>query len=407
MTKVAVSAALLAGTLLGLVGVGVVAGSAPAGAASGSPVVIGDLCSCTGPEASTISQTTNVMEAWASWVNSHGGLGGHPVQLMVKDDGYSPTNAVVDAQDFVSAHVAAIFDNSDEDPSWGPIAEKAGIPVLGGQETDSGWQNPDFYPPGGTFNYTNANGAIMEKKAGIKNLAVLYCAEVAICKESTDDGKPVAAKYGIKYVYESAIGFAAPNYTAECLAAKEAGAKAMTVGDASAVVEKVVENCATQGYTPIQTSSDGTVAIAWLGIKAFDGNLDTQSDLPWFVHDSATQTMYAALDKYAPGVPKGPNFGEVVLQSWADGALLQEAVKTAKATSSTAITSALIKQGLYGLPAGDTLGGLAPSALHYVKGQPANNSCFYEMGIQNSKFVWLNSHKPICAPLVKPGTMPS
>ncbi len=395
-----VSIAVVAGSLVWL---GAVVGhGTQAGAATATPVVIGDICSCTGPEASSISQTTATMQAWASWVNSHGGLAGHQVQLIVKDDGYNPGNAVIDAKDLVSAnHAIAIFDNSDEDPSWAAYVQQQGVPVLGGQETDSGYKNPDFFPPGATFNYTNPVGAIVAKQHHIKTEAALYCVEVAICAESVHGGAKIAAKYGIKYVYTAGIGFAAPNYTAECLAAKQAGAQAMTVGDASAIVDKVAQDCATQGYKPIELSSDGTVAIAWLGIPAMEGNIDTQANLPWFVHSSATKTMYAALDKYAPDVPKGQNFGEIVLQSWSDGAELQAAVAAGHLSATP--TSAEILAGLYALPSGTTLGGLAPP-LHFVKGQPANNSCFFVMGIKNKQFVELNGGKTVCASLFKPGT---
>ena len=388
-----------AGSLMGL-------GAASAGAAAKSTVLIADLCSCTGPEASTISQTTNVMQAWASWVNSHGGLAGHPVQLIVKDDDYNPGQAISNAQAVIAQHVAAIFDNSDEDPSFAPYVAAAGIPVLGGQETDSGWQNADFYPPGGTFNYTNSDGAIVAKRAGVKQMAALYCVEVAICKESTVQGQQVASHYGIKYVYTTGISFAAPSFTAQCLAAKQAGATAMTVGDASAIVTHVVQDCASQGYKPVQLSSDGTVAIEWLKNPAFNGNIDTQSDIPWFVRNSATAPMYAALAKYAPGVASGPNFGEVAIQSWADGALLQAAVAASPPVNST-VTPAEVKRGLYSLPANTTLGGITPSPLHFVPGKPANNSCVDLMGIKNGKFVVLNGGKAICAPLVKAGTLPT
>ena len=57
--------------------------------------------------------------------------------------------------------------------------------------------------------------------------------------------------------------------------------------------------------------------------------------------------MYAALNKYAPQVPKGQNFGEVVLQSWSDGAELQAAV--AAGHLSAMPTSAEIINGLYAL----------------------------------------------------------
>ena len=382
--------------------------AAPAGAASSaSGVTVADLCSCTGPEASSISQTTATMQAWASWVNSHGGLAGHPVNLVVLDDGYSAAKALANAQTAINQdHAVAIFDNSDEDPSFASVVKAANVPVLGGQETESGWQNSDFFPAGATFNYTNSVGAIIAKDTGVKKIAALYCVEVSICEQSVDEGKLIASHYGIQYVYTAGIGFAAPNYTAQCLAAKQSGATAMSVGDASQIVEHVVQDCSAQDYTPRQLSSDGTVAIAWLTIPAFNGNIDSQSDFLWFVHDSATATMYDALDKYAPQVPSGPNFGEIVLQSWADGALLQAAVQAAKATSSTSITSAEIEKGLYGLPSGETLGGLSPP-LHFVKGQPANNSCFYEMGIKNAKFVVLHGGTTICAPLVKAGTMPT
>ena len=389
-----------------LVGLGTAVGSSSAGAATKSPVLIADLCSCTGPEASTISQTTAIMQAWASYVNSKGGLAGHPVQLIVKDDDYNPGQAISNAQAVIAQHVAAIFDNSDEDPSFAPYVAAAGIPVLGGQETDSGWQNADFYPAGGTFNYTSSNLSITEKKYGIKKLATMYCSEVAICKESTLQGTKVGLHYGITTVYSVAINFAAPSYTAECLAAKQAGATALTVGDASAVVTKVTQDCATQGYTPKQFSSDGTVAIEWLSVPAFNGNVDTQSDIPWFVKNSATAPMYTALAKYAPSVPTGPNFGEVAIQSWADGALLQAAV-AAKPPINGTVTPAEIKTGLYNLPPNTTLGGITPSPLHFVRGKPANNSCVDLMGISGGKFVVLNGGKPICAPLVKAGTLPT
>ena len=87
-----------------------------AGAATKAPIVIGDVCSCTGPEASSVAQTTPTLQAWAKYVTAHGGIQGHPVQLIVKDDGYNPTTSLADVQTLVTAdHVVALFDNSDVD----------------------------------------------------------------------------------------------------------------------------------------------------------------------------------------------------------------------------------------------------------------------------------------------------
>ena len=367
--------------------------SQPAGAASKSAVIIGDLCSCTGPEASTISQTTDVVNAWAKSVNAEGGLDGHPVQIVVKDDGYNPATSLSDAQSLVEQnHVIAIFDNSDEDAAWESYIAKAKVPVLGATEADAGYKNADFFPPGATFNYSNGAGAVAAHKAGIKTEAILYCAEVAICQESSEEAKALLPKLGMKLVYSTSIGFAAPNYSAQCLAAKQSGAESMAVGDASAIVTKVAENCATQGFKPIELSADGSVAIAWLGVPAMEGNIDVQGDIPWFVHNSVTKPMYTALNKYAPGVAAGPNFGEVVVQSWAAGVLLQLAAANLSATPTTAD----IYKGLYALK-GTTLKGLA-APITFHKGAPASNPCFFEMGIKNAKFVTLNGGKYFCVP---------
>jgi len=81
--------ALAAGLLLSasLVVVGAVATTA--GASTSQPIVLGDICSCTGPEASSIAQTSPTIQAWASWENAHGGIDGHKVEVIVKDDGYN------------------------------------------------------------------------------------------------------------------------------------------------------------------------------------------------------------------------------------------------------------------------------------------------------------------------------
>jgi len=367
-----------------------------AGAASSkAPMVIGDLCSCTGPEASTISQTTDVVNAWASSVNAKGGIGGHKVQIVVKDDGYNPTTSLADAQALVQQnHVIAIFDNSDEDTVWASYIKTQKVPVFGATEANAGYQNSDFFPPGGTFNYSDGAGAVAAHKAGIKTEAILYCVEVAICQQSSIEAQTILPKLGMKLVFSAGIGFAAPNYSAQCLAAKQSGAQSMAVGDASAIVTKVAQNCATQGYSPIELSADGSVAIAWLGVPAMNGNIDVQGDIPWFVHNAATKPMYDALNKYAPGVTTGPNFGEVVVQSWAASVLFELAANAGHLSAKP--TSAQILNGIYTLK-NTTLDGLsAPITFH--KGQPASNPCFYEMGIKNAKFVTLGGGKPFCVP---------
>lgn len=325
----------------------------------------------------------------------------------MKDDEYNPGQALIAAKSLVQSHVAAIIANSDELPAWLSVASQAGVPVVGAQDFTQGYTSADVFPPGGTSNYAIVASALMAKNAGITKVASLYCVEVAACQEGSATQASVSAKHGVKYVYRAGISFSAPNYTAECLAAKQAGATGMWVGDASAIVASVAKSCATQGYTPTQFSGDGIVAIGWLKIPAFNGTIAYQPNLPWFVKNKATAAMYAALDKYAPDVPAGPNFGEEVVQNWAAGVLVQEAVRAASPSAGTAVTPAVVKKGLYSLPAGENLGGLAAQTISFKKGQLANFNCFYIMGIKNGKFVQKQGGKPLCVPLMKPGWSPS
>ena len=68
-------------------------------------------------------------------------------------------------------------------------------------------------------------------------------------------------KYGVKLAYNTQISFSAPSYAAECLAAQQAGVKALFIGDSVTVVESVAKDCAQQGYFPTMLASDGAVGI--------------------------------------------------------------------------------------------------------------------------------------------------
>jgi branched-chain amino acid transport system substrate-binding protein len=377
-------------------GVTSVALSQPAAAAKAlSPINIGDIASLTGPEASSIDQTTEVLEAWAKSVNAKGGLQGHRVNLIVKDDGYNPTTSLAQVESMVSTdHIVALVDNSDVDTSWYTYVEQNKVPVIGGQTEDGPYENADFFDPGSTFNVFTIGEAYLAKLVHSKASSDLYCAEVALCSQALGPLRTNLPKFGSKLVYASAISFAAPSYAAECIAAKQAGATSMTVGDATSVVTKVVQDCAAQGYDPIQLSGDGTVGISWLTIPQFNGNVDAQPDISFFVHNAATEPMYTALRKYYPSQLTNPNFGEIVIENWADAILIQDAIGAVKLASTP--TAAEVTAGMYALPKNTTLGGLTPP-LNFKKGKPTTNACFFYMGIKNGKFIVLKTVKqPTC-----------
>jgi branched-chain amino acid transport system substrate-binding protein len=370
--------------------------SQPASAASAkAPINIGDIASLTGPEASSIDQTTQVLEAWVKTVNATGGIQGHKVNLIIKDDGYNPSTSLSEVEGMVTgSHVVAIVDNSDVDTAWYKYVEQNKVPVIGGQTEDGPDESTDFFDPGSTYKAFSAGEAYLAKLAHSKVTADLYCAEVALCSEGNAALKAAFTKVGTNLAYTTAISFSAPSYAAQCLAAKQAGATSMTVGDATSVVVKVVQDCASQGYDPVQLSADGTLGISWLSVPQFNGNVDAQPDIPFFVHNAATNPMYTALKKYYPQQLTNPNFGEIVVENWADAILMQDALGAVKLASTP--TAGEMTAGMYALPQGTTLGGLTPP-LHFHKGKTTPNTCFFYMGIKNAKFIELkNTAQPTC-----------
>jgi len=368
--------------------------SQSAGAATTlKPIVAGLICSCSGVEASTISQTEPSLEAWVAWVNAHGGVQGHHVKLIVKDDALNPATSVTDAKTLISVdHVVVLFDNSDLDIAWASYAQAHHVPVLGGVLTDPGYSNQYFVPPSTTYNYIANSAVLVLKKAGVTKVAQLYCAEVATCAQSVNAEGPALAKANIKVTYKAAISSAAPSYTAQCLAAKQSGANGITVAESSVQVTQVAEDCAAQAYEPIQTSGDGTVVSTWLKIPAMNNSVDFEEDYPWFLHNAVTKDMYAALNKYEPALLSSQNFSEISLITWTTGVELQEAAALGHMGATP--TSASILNGLHKFH-GQTLGGLAPP-LTFQNGKTANNDCVFLMGIKNGKFVAPDGLKPFC-----------
>jgi branched-chain amino acid transport system substrate-binding protein len=93
---------------------------------------LGLICSCTGPEASSTSTSAPALEAWPDAVNAKGGIDGHKVNLIVKDDDTNPTTALHEAEQLVSQdHVLAIFDNSDVDTAFATYVAQHHVPVVG------------------------------------------------------------------------------------------------------------------------------------------------------------------------------------------------------------------------------------------------------------------------------------
>jgi branched-chain amino acid transport system substrate-binding protein len=371
--------------------------SAPAANVSGQPIVLGTICSCTGPLAHVIGRSLDVMHAWASYANANGGINGHPVKLYTVDDGQDPAKALQGVKQLIQQdHVMAIVGQmSLADASWASYAASTGVPVIGGQPVDTPFlTNPDFYTSGSTLPLLLSGQLALAKQAGTKTIGLMYCAETPLCAQLPPILTALGKGLGLGVTAQK-VSTTAPNYLAPCLSVKGNGAGALFVAMVSAVVPRVVDSCAQQGYKPVNIASSATTDRSWLSDANLNGTLIAGTNALYTDQSvPGVRAFSKALDQYAPGLRSGAEFSYPLIYPWTGGLLFQQAATAAKLTPTS--TPADVKKGLYALK-GTTLDGLAPP-LTFEPGKPGFPTCYFTSKISGGSFQTLGSGTPTCLP---------
>ncbi len=386
--------AMLLGSLVAGVGT-----PAPAGAASSTPITIGVICSCTGPLGPGIAMDPPAVQAFASYENAHGGIAGHQVNVIVKDDGSNPGTAVSLVQQLINQnHITVLIDDSQEDTGFATFVDQNKVPVIGGSsDSDLFLSDPNWFAPGATVDSYFVAYMKAAKKVGAKTVGQMYCAESSICSQGVPSFRANAKAEGLQVGILNEISFSAPNYDAQCVAAKQAGVGLLNVADAAFVAERVAANCLAQGYTPHYVAGGAAISVAFPTAPGFKtGFIGFEEDVPYFATSvPGVKTYVGAMQKYSPATLTNSNYSESVIQNWISGLLLAKAVQVAGASSSSAVTSATVYKGLYALH-GETLGGMTPP-LTFKKGSPTKIHCWFWIKAVNGKFATPYGLNPTCA----------
>jgi hypothetical protein len=158
--------------------------------------------------------------AWASWVNAHGGINGHPVQLIVKDNKGDQAQAVSLVKQLVEQdHVVAFVSNQDGslNAGYASYLDQQKIPVLGGSvfTLDPWVSDPMFYPEGLTAIQDMTSLAVSAKQLGISTVGSLACSEAPQCAAANGLAKAVFAGAGIPDTYGHRLHGELPDRAAE------------------------------------------------------------------------------------------------------------------------------------------------------------------------------------------------
>jgi branched-chain amino acid transport system substrate-binding protein len=374
-------------------------GPAFAQKASGEPIVLGNVGTYSATGASgAVGAGKDMIAAWAKWVNAHGGVNGHPIKLIQKDNKNDQALAVSQVKELVEQdHVVAFVSNQDGslNAGYADYLKEKNIPVLGGSvfTLDPWVSNPMFYPQGITAIPNITALVAIAKKAGYKNLGSLACAEAAQCAAANTLVKNLSAKGGVEYVYGGLVSSTAPDYTANCLAAKDAHADILMLLVATADTgSKIADDCARQNYKPAWILPGEAIGAGYLKSNSFNNTFNAAGVLPWFSKDPALKDFKAAMKKYTDVDLDSSDEPLTADDAWVSGLMFQKAVELSGVTGVP--TSADILTGLSKFE-NETLGGLA-GGLTYTNPENKNQGCYFTIKIKRQKFTLPDGSTPAC-----------
>jgi branched-chain amino acid transport system substrate-binding protein len=378
--------------------------SASGSTATGAPIVIGSVGTYTENAAGGFTDPGKpAIEAWASWVNAHGGINGHPVKLIVDDNQGDQAEAVSMVKQLVQQdHVVAFVSNQDGslNAGYATYLEQQKIPVLGGSVfTLEPWvSNPMFFPEGLTAIQDMSSLAISAKQLGITTVGSLACSEAAQCAAANTLAKAVFGGAGIPYTYGGLVSSTATDYTASCLAAEQKGVKGLILlVPTSSEGQVIAGDCQRQNYTPSYIIPGEAIGAGYLQSSSFNNAFTSAPTLPWFSTAPAMADFNAAMKQYAPSVNLASSSVQEPLtatDAWVSGLMFQEAVKLSGVTGIP--TSADILAGLAKFK-DETLGGMA-AGLTYTNPTNKIEGCYFTIQIKSQQFTLPNGATPSCVP---------
>ncbi len=389
-------AALVAATSLALAACAD-SGGAPAPSGDAEPIVIGTIGSYGGAQGSSISIAPTVLEKWADDVNANGGLKGHPIELVVKDDAGNATSAVTMVRELIEQdEVDAIVGIASlPETAWADYAAEQGVPVVGGLPFLTSFAtNANFFTVG-TNAFAQGYGLVAEAKEAGDTFGVLYCTEAPACATTSALVERFAPDLDVTIGLNQSMTSTQTNFTAVCQALSDSGAESFNLTFAAAQGIRILEACRQMGLEATAIATGGTADSGWL-IPDGNGTLSVDLTAPFF-DDSmpGTQAYREFLETNLPEV-LGTNSDDPTLQYIYTSAKLFEAAIDALPDDVTEITPETIKQGLY-LLEDETLGGLT-APLTFVEGEPTLVNCWFVSQIEDGEWTAPRGLETSCAP---------
>jgi branched-chain amino acid transport system substrate-binding protein len=373
---VACAPALLAGLAACSTADPIAAGS---GAATGpTPVRIGVVANIGGPSGNEEGEASRVLEVWADETNKHGGIGGHPVEMIVRNTREDTDTAMRVARQFVEdpTVVAVVHVSNATEAVVGEYFADSDLPVVGG----IGY-NPQVwsYLPN-WFSMTTTYPAVVDMQAaaaisvGARTVSAAVCAEQEDCAAAVPRLQKAVATAGIGYGRTVQVPRDGTGDAAQCRELISDGTDFVQLAVVPAVGARFAQACTAAGYTGYFGASAAVVSptlMATPGIKVAGG----LNGFPWWVNDPPVQKYRDAMAEN--DVEESVWAQPVATALWAAAELFARTMADKTGPADVAVTRKTVLDA-YGSVTGATLDGLLPQPITFRAGQPAAPvDCFW------------------------------
>jgi branched-chain amino acid transport system substrate-binding protein len=364
---------------------------AAGGPATGAPIVVGNAGSYTGLGTGGLDSAKQALLAWAADLNARGGLKGRPVKLIIKDDGSDAAKARAQVQEMVEKDkVVALVGNlgyTSSADAWQGYLEQKKVPAIGGNGAAKGWtSSPVFFSQASSTDTMYYGAVYLAAKYGTgKTFGSIVCTEDAACTnaKSTWIDKGAARKVGLNPAFSAEVSLAQPDFTAECLQAKNAGVQILGLLLDPATVKRLMASCSQQGYKPQYLLTYSEEAIDT--VEFAPDIISAQTQLPFTGIDTATYKSFISVwSKYNKNPPS-----PYAMTAWASAKIFEKAATDAKEITSAGLIEALYKYR------GERFGGFTVPLSYGPRGTTSQNCVFYLHGI-DGKWTAPQGEAPVC-----------
>jgi branched-chain amino acid transport system substrate-binding protein len=232
---------------------------------------------------------------------------------------------------------------------------------------------------------TIATGAKFTTK---KKLGIATCAEAQACRDAYDQWPDVARRFGLDLVYRAQVSLAQPDFTAECLGARNAGVELFaTVVDVTGV-SRFSASCGRQNFKPTYLFIQTVVDDREKNDPNLQGAYGAVATFPWPADDSpGTAEYHATMRRFAPNVTPAASS----TQLWTAAKIFERA---AVVLADPPDRGKLIDT-LHSLK-NETFGGLTQPITYHKDAAASRVPCWFVQTISNGAWVAPQGSRPVC-----------